>query len=75
MAENKEYKLRTIQDIENVVTPENIECFKKDFCSWLDILVAARKGFMGLPVIIKSDGEFTWIDDGKNDATINIRVE
>jgi hypothetical protein len=71
----KEYKLKTITDIENVVTPENIECFKKDFCSWLDILVATRKGFMGIPVIIKSDGVFTWIDDGKNDATIKIRVE
>lgn len=71
----KEYKLKTITDIEDVITPENIECFKKDFCSWLDILVTARKGFMGFPVIIKSDGVFTWIDDGKNDATIKIRVE
>lgn len=71
----KKYTLKTISDIEKVLTKDNIECFKKDFCAYLDLLVLAKQESISTYVEIPNKGTFNWIDDGKNDIKINIEVK
>ncbi len=73
----KEYKLKTIKEIEELITKENVECFKADFCHWLDILADVKviNKIVSELMVVKLGGDFTWIDDGENNATIRIKVE
>lgn len=70
---SKKYTLETIKDIEKVVNVDNVECFKKDFCKWLDIMCQIKEQQDTLEYKAYF-GDFTWIDDGKNDATINVEI-
>ena len=71
----EKYVIKTIKDIENVITEKNVECFKKDFCKWLDFMIAFKKAAEIMPIKIAPDRDFIWIDDGKNNATIRIIAE
>lgn len=64
---NEAVKLSTIDEIRQVVTPENIDVFIEDFKSFLmlDMFVKGSKQPIG------NITNFTWIDDSKNEATIN----
>ena len=74
--EKKTHKIKTTEDMLKVVTPENIDCFLKDFSSWLAISVLAKTANkeMGTAIDILTSGIFTWIDDGKNDVNIKVEV-
>jgi len=73
----KKYQIKTIKELLDIVTPENIDCFLKDFGSWLAINVMAKTANkeMGNAIDISTSGVFTWIDDGKNDARITIQIK
>ncbi len=68
MEQNKSHKIKTIQDISNVVTSENIDNFLKDFEGVL-------RGHILLKSVANSTeskiefGEFEWTDDNKHDIT------
>jgi len=76
---NKEHKLKTVKEIIDVITLDNIEVFKKDFCAFLDMSVMIKELQNKFSKDIKIDDErteqFHWIDDGKNDITFNIEVK
>ena len=73
----KEYYIKTISDITEVLTPENIENFKKDFSSFLDITLSVKlvaqcfKDSVGIEKL----NTFYWVDDGKNNATVNVKIK
>ena len=75
----KEYHLKTIQDILDVLTMANLDNFKKDFNAWLDVHVAIKisnelfKESMKIQQI--NHGEMIWIDDGKNEQNYNITIK
>jgi len=72
----KKYDLKTIKEILDVITPENIEVFKKDFCAFLDYDCEIKKATKEMPNIeIMPADTFKWIDDGKNDVYMNIKIE
>ena len=77
---NKKHDIKTIEQILEVVNADNVENFKKDFCSWLDFkvgMVEAMKIFKvdnNIEEVIQDLKVFHWIDDGKNDATINFKI-
>ena len=72
----KDYNIKTIKEILSVVNKDNVENFKKDFCSWLDLQISLKEiNKIGSPFIkIEQVGEyiFHWIDDGKTGANIKI---
>jgi hypothetical protein len=76
----KEYKIKTIKEIEDIITKDNVECFKTDFCRWLDILVGLRTAEkilgdkFGTGWEKMNDGMFKWIDDGKNNIKIKCQI-
>jgi hypothetical protein len=74
----KTYKIQTLSDILDVVNPDNIECFKKDFSEWLNHRVFIKQAINEINknagVNVEVPNEFTWIDDGKNNADIIIKV-
>jgi hypothetical protein len=60
----KEYKIETMQDLFNVVTPENVYVLENDVSQWLRICASLKAS--KLPdTIVLSAGSFTWIDDGQ----------
>ena len=79
----KKYKIDSLADICNAVTPENVANFKEDFSSWLDIYLmnvqAMRlswpKETQGKTNTELVDGKMTWIDDGKHNITGTIKSE
>ena len=77
MNQPKEYELKTLKEILQVVTSENIECFITDFGSWLHLKMVAREIQEKLPagIEIKDNYIFRWIDDKKNNITIKIKIE
>lgn len=69
----KEYELRTLADIIEAVTEENMETFLSDFSMWLGIEVGL-KGIAG--VTSKYRGLMRWRDDGvKGISEVNIEVK
>lgn len=76
MDKNK-HDIKTIWDILKVVNSKNKENFLKDFSAWLDINIylkeQVKKARIEKAVNIKSN--FIWIDDGKNDISVNIKVK
>lgn len=77
----KEYRLVSIADILDVVTPENLENFLIDFKSYIQ----TSHALFGMAKLLDADsaklknseiGEsiFNWIDDGKHDATGGLRI-
>ena len=75
MDKNK-HDIKTIEDILRVVNSKNKENFLKDFSAWLDINIHLKEQIKKLKgkVNLKSVN-FVWIDDGKNDISVNIKVE
>jgi hypothetical protein len=62
---SNEYKIKTINDIYRIVTPENTEAFLADFSAWLRMVIAIKKTDPGRTHIDVE--KFTWIDDGENE--------
>jgi hypothetical protein len=64
----KTHKIKTIQDVVNAVDEKNIDAFLVDF-----------KSFLTTITILKVNGSIpkietmTWVDDGKNDVTIDLK--
>lgn len=77
---NHKHDIKTIEQMLQVVNANNIENFKKDFCSWLDyhiglkIVMKDLKVINGIEDVILDDKAFHWIDDGKNDVDIRIKI-
>jgi len=79
---SKEYKIKTIKQVLEIINKDNVECFKTDFCNWLDAMIGLKemtKTLSELDVAELADEEvferINWIDDGKNDQNIKIKIE
>jgi len=73
--ESKIYTFKTIKDITEVITKDNIDNFLVDFKEWLSVAIEFNKikEFKGL---VKLDtSQFKWQDDGKHNAIINIKTK
>jgi len=72
---SNEYKLKTVAEIQEVVTSSNIEGFVKDFHAWLALSVKIKEEKnKGFDIKHSTPGMFHWIDDGKNDITLRVEV-
>ncbi len=73
---DKTYTIKTIRELVEVYKEtENKELLIKDLHRYVD-MVAAFEGIaevVGESGAVKS-GDFNWIDDGKQDVTVNISV-
>lgn len=69
-----EHKIKTISELIKVVNKNNVENFLEDFSVWLHLCVNL-KTFEGENVKISQQKYFHWIDDGKHDATVRLKVE
>lgn len=67
------YKLKTLADVQDVVSEENFGAFIKDFTLWLGFGLAVKKHGRGL-IKPAEPGIFNWIDDGENKVSINIKT-
>ena len=63
----KTIKFKSIKQLADFVTEENVEAIKTDFSLWLDIIVMSRP-------LEKIGVEFGWIDDGKHDPKFKVKV-
>jgi len=70
---NREKELKTIEDIIKVVNEKNIENFLIDFSNYLALQIAINKTTLENIKIISDEKVFHWIDDGKNNISINIK--
>ncbi len=68
----KEYKLKTLKQILEVVNEDNFVGFVLDFHEWLVIQVATKDSNV---LKDKNFGTFHWIDDGKNDVRITVDIK
>lgn len=72
MKKPKEYEIETLEQLVNIVTPENFERLSIDFLSWLNFVnlsFAKIKEKENLKDKLNSEiatCKFVWIDDGKN---------
>lgn len=72
----KEYKIKTIDEIFEVVNEDNVDCFLEDFSNFVKIKVSMRKIIEDFSIsTCKPSTGFNWIDDGKNDAEITIKIK
>lgn len=74
--ESKQYTIKTVQDMIDCTNEANLESFLTDLKGYLST-VHLLKSLSELVGETKEQKEFetdgfTWIDDGKYDATINI---
>jgi len=68
------YTLKTIEDITNVLTNENVDNFLVDFKAWLSYRLKFKE--VKIDNLVKFDNtKFTWIDDGKHEADIRLKVK
>lgn len=67
---NKEYEIRSIQDIADMVTSENLDNFIIDFKGVLMAHIVLKQSFPD-----KTFRDFLWVDDGKHEITCNIVVK
>ena len=77
--ESKQYQIKTVQDMIDCTNEANLENFLTDLKGYLSTAnmlksLAELVGETEEQKEIETDG-FTWIDDGKNDATISIGVK
>jgi hypothetical protein len=70
----KEYDLKTIEDITNVLTESNIDNFLVDFKMWLSMRIEFKKIKEAEGVVKFDNTQFRWIDDGKHEADITLKV-
>jgi len=74
-----EYKIKTIQDFITVVNRDNLDNLVTDFKNFLGLSLVYRelKKEIEIPDVtieLKED-VFNWIDDGKNEVTMNIETK
>jgi hypothetical protein len=72
---SKEYKLKTVEDITNVITKDNLDNFLIDFKSWLSLRIGFKEVKELENAVQFDNSQFRWIDDNKHNATINIKVK
>lgn len=74
----KQYHLKTIEDILNAVNIKNVHNFIKDFNDWLIFAVSINEAEKIFKEDVKIERKFPdtmiWIDDGKNNKNINIDI-
>ena len=68
--EAKKYEIKTIQDIINCTDKDNVDNFLKDLKSFLEMSYMVKTIAELTGVKSKLSTQFTWIDDGKNEATL-----
>lgn len=72
MKKPKEYEIETLEQLVNIVTPENFERLSIDFLSWLNFVnqsFAKIKEKENLKDMLNSEiatVKFVWVDDGQN---------
>lgn len=66
-----EYQIRTVKDIFTVVQPESVDIFLQDLKNLFEVYHRLKKDIPDLQVLEQID----WIDDGKNDLTLNIKYD
>ena len=69
----KTIKFKSIKQLADFVTEENVEAIKTDFSLWLDIIVMSRP-LEKIGVGKVNTDEFGWIDDGKHDPKFKVKV-
>ena len=76
MEENK-HEIKTILDILKVVNSNNKENFLKDFSAWLGMNIHLKEQMEGLGLSEEQINlnNFIWIDDGKNDINLTIKIK
>ena len=76
--ESKQYKIKNVKEMVDCTNEANLDNFLKDLKGYLSTAHMLRElaDLVGDPNAQKigEDG-FTWIDDGKNEATITIGVK
>ena len=77
--ESKKHQIKTVQDMIDCTNEANLENFLTDLKGYLST-AHMLKSLAELVVETEEQKEvgtdgFTWIDDGKNDATISIGVK
>ena len=85
--EDNKHEIKTIEDVLRVVNSKNKENFLKDFSAWLDINIQIKEKIIeefgkvvnlseeDLKEQIKVKQNLIWIDDGKNDIKVDIRIK
>jgi hypothetical protein len=68
MNDHKIYYIETVGDFLKLLPEKRIEA-GQEFVRWLELLSKLE----GITVVV-ADPVFVWIDDGKKDVTINMRV-
>jgi hypothetical protein len=71
----KVHKLKTIEDITKVLTDKNIDNFLEDFRMWLSMRIEFTKLGISGDTLTFDNSQFRWIDDGKHEADLRIRVK
>ena len=74
---HKEYQIKTVQDMVDCTNENNLDNFLTDLKGYLttaNMLQTIEESVYGTKEEIGTDG-FTWIDDGKHEATINVGVK
>jgi len=80
MENKKEHKIKTINEIFEVVNEENVDCFLEDFSNFVRIRLETKTmcEMLFVPDYIernvKFENSFNWIDDRKNDININVNL-
>lgn len=81
MSEPKEYRLVTVADIVDVLTPENIDNFLIDFKSFVqsiqnlcDLARAIDPEMKGKKYSELGQPVFNWIDDGKHEQKGGLKI-
>ena len=71
----KKYEIKTIEDILAAVNSENVDVFVRDFKAFLLLHLLNRELHEAMGEKKPPEmPQFTWIDDGKNDINITLRV-
>jgi hypothetical protein len=81
MKKPKEYEIETIEQLVNIVTPENEQRLGIDFLLWLNhvnhTFVKIKENHPEYKNKLNSEiakTKFIWVDDGKNDL-LNIKLK
>jgi len=70
----KEYQLKTLAEVLEAVTDENIGGFLTDFTRWLAIDIQMRSPELKGKIELKNRGIFHWIDDRKTEIKATIEI-
>lgn len=69
----KKKKIKTLQDIIDVVNSDNLDVFMKDFRNFLENCIVYKS--VNIPGLKFGGARMTWIDDGKNEMTHHIIIK